>query len=554
MSIKDLKPAQLKRYLEIAAVVMRHGGREWLPGDTRAELGGIEHSDSASGDADLARDLEALGPVFIKLGQLLSTRPDIVPGEYVTQLQRLRSGVEPFPASVAREIFEQQIGVPVSRAFAGFDDEPFAAASLSQVHRARLRDGSDVVVKVQRPDLDKALSRDLDALEALASLAARCSEDARCLDLPGVVRQLRASLLRELDFDNERANLKHFRSFFADYPNIVVPAPVDDFSSARVLTMEYLPGTAITDLSPVVNTELDGAGLAREFFDAYLQQVLVEGIFHADPHPGNVLVTPDRRIGILDFGMVGRFGTLQQRSLTKLLLAIGDCDGGGAARVAEELGYATQTFDRNRFEAAISELVIGNKNRKIEDQSFGLIVMEICRIATSFGLRLPHELTLLGKTLLNLDQFAVALDPEFNPYATIRSNAAKIIQGRIDNESLPSRLYASFADTRELAEKLPRKLSKILDTVAQNRISLTIEMAEIRRLTDTLRSLANRISVGIILASLIIGAALLMRVETEFTLFGYPGLAIVLFLAAAAGGLWFALSVIIGDSRSTRSH
>lgn len=552
MSIADLKPAQLKRYFEIARVVARHGGREWLPGDTRNQLGEPGRQEKADPEADLARDLEALGPVFVKLGQLLSTRPDIVPAAYLEQLQRLCSGAAPFPAGIARSTFEDQLGVSTSKAFASFDDEPFAAASLSQVHRARLHDGLDVVVKIQRPDLDEAIARDLDALAALARFAGQCSEEARCLDLPGVVQQLRESLLQELDFDNERANLEHFREFFADYPNIVVPAPIDDYSSTRVLTMEYVPGTPVTDLSGVVMTEFDGAALAREFFDAYLQQVLVEGFFHADPHPGNLLLTPERRIAVLDFGMVGRFGTSQQRTLTKLLLAIGDCDGERAARVAEELGTATRRFDRGSFEAGIADLVVRNNRGNERRADFGLIVMDICRVATACGLRLPRELTLLGKTLLNLDQFAVALNPDFDPYETIRDNAAKIIRGRIDSESLPGRLYATMADTRDLAEKLPRKLGKILDTIAENRVSLTVELAEIRRLTDTIRTLANRISVGIILAALIVGAALLMRIDTEFTLFGYPGLAIVLFLAAAAGALWFAVSVIVDDARSSR--
>lgn len=553
MSIRDLKPALLKRYLEIARLVVRHGGTDWLPEATHLALR-EQSNDASAADADLAADLEAMGPAFIKLGQLLSTRPDIVPPRYMSALRELRDNVGPFPGEEAQAIFEEEIGVSTRTAFATFDDSPFAAASLSQVHRATLRDGTEVAVKIQRPNLDEGVSRDLDALDALARAVGQFSAEARCLDLPGIVGELRKTLLLELDFNNERANLMRFREVFERYPDIVAPAPVADFSSRRVLTMEYMSGTSITDLSPLIRTEIDGIALADQFFDAYLHQVLVEGLFHADPHPGNLLLTPERKIAVLDFGMVGRFGNRQQRDLTKLLLAIGDADGTRAAAVAEELGAKTDLFDRARFETGIAEVVMQNRNAKIGDLNFGVVVMNICRIATGCGLRLPHELTLLGKTLLNLDEVGKALDPEFDPYRTIRNSASKIIEGRMSNESLPSQVYSAIADTRELTEKLPRQLSTILDNVAGNQVSLTIELAEIGTLTGTIRKLANRITVGIVLAALIVGAALLMRVNTEFTLFGYPGLAILLFLAAAAGGALFAVAVLVDDSRSPDSH
>ncbi|MBT8143654.1 MAG: AarF/ABC1/UbiB kinase family protein [Gammaproteobacteria bacterium] len=540
----SLRPRILKRYLSIVGLLLKHGGDEWLNPDARTEL--MTHGTPQEDDNDdsLADDLEARGPTFVKLGQLLSTRPDIVPPQHLEELKRLRNDVEPFDSATARRIVADELGADVDKLYAEFGDKPFAAASLSQVHRARLHDGREVAVKIQRPGIREVMTDDLDALDEIAALLERHYEAARCIELVEVVGHLRRTLMLELDFNNERANLQRFAELLDDYPKLVLPAPVPDLCGSRVLTMDYIDGTSIADLHGVVHTELDGATLADQFFDAYLHQVLVAGSFHADPHPGNLLLTPDRRIAVLDLGMVGRFPANDQRELLKLLLAIAEVEGGRAAQVAIGLGQPTERFDADRFEQLISELVMRHADSRLDQLNVGGILMQICRIATECGLRLPPELALLGKTLLNLDEVGSCLDPEFDPHEAIRRKAADLMQERLQGESLPGQIYTALLETRELVEKLPRQATTILDRVANNELRFRVDAIDQPALLESVRSIANRITAGLVLAALIIGAALLMRIETEFTLFGYPGLAIVLFLLAAGGGFWLAGSIL----------
>lgn len=546
------EPRILKRYVEIAGLLLRHGGKDWLNPDARSELAGHGASADQQAGSDLADDLERMGPTFVKIGQLLSTRPDLVPPRHIESLKRLRNNVEPFDRETAARIIREELGVRPSKAFAEFEAEPFAAASLSQVHRARLRDGRQVAIKVQRPDIRQCMVDDLDALQAIAEFLERHSEQARCMELAGVVEQFRRTLMLELDFNTERANLHQFAEILRDYPRLVLPEPIDDFCSARVLTMTFIEGTSLTDLSPVVRTEIDGPEIARQFFDAYLEQVLVVGSFHADPHSGNLLLTPDRRLAILDLGMVGRFPANEQRELLKLLLSIAEAHGSRASAIAVDLGKPTPNFEPERFEQLISELVARHANSHLSDLNVGGILMQICRIATECGLRLPPELALLGKTLLNLDEVGRTLDPHFDPHAAIRENAAEIMRERSESESLPGQIYTALLETREFAEKLPRQLTRILDHAAANELSFRVDAFDQVALIRSIRKIANRITAGLVLAALIIGAALLMRVETEFTLFGYPGIAMVLFLTAAAGGFWLALDVLLDKEPSSR--
>lgn len=542
------EPRILKRYVEIARLLMRHGGSDWLSPDARSELegqGALSDPDQGDADSDLAADLERMGPTFVKIGQLLSTRPDLVPPRHIASLKRLRNKVEPFDAETAAGIFREELGVRPSKAFAEFASEPFAAASLSQVHRATLRDGREVAVKIQRPEIRERMIDDLDALQAIAEFLEKHSEAARCMELAGVVDQFRRTLMSELDFNSERANLHQFARIFADYPRLTLPEAIDDFCSTRVLTMTYIEGSSLSDLNPVVRTEIDGPAIAQEFFKAYLEQVLVFGAFHADPHPGNLLLTRDRRLAILDLGMVGRFPATEQRELLKLLLAIAEADGSRVSAIAVDLGTPTPNFDAEPFERAITDLVTRHADARLSDLNIGGILIQICRIATESGLRLPPELALLGKTLLNLDEVGSTLDPDFDPHAAIRENAAEIMRERTESESLPGQMYTALLETREFAEKLPRQLTRILDRVAENELSFRVDAFDQVAMITSIRKIANRITAGLVLAAMIIGAALMMRVETEFTLFGYPGIAMVLFLAAAAGGFWLAFNVLL---------
>jgi len=546
----SLKPQHLKRYKDVAVLLMKYGRSDLVKA---AGLDPILDEESPAATAtdpaasELANDLERMGPTFIKLGQLLSTRPDILPLPYLQALTRLQDRVEPFSFAEVEGIVASELGVRLSKAFSEFDAKPLAAASLGQVHRAAMRDGRSVAVKVQRPDIRERVMEDLDALEEIAEFLDAHTEMGRRYGFVQILDEFRRSLLRELDYRQEAQNLTLLRRNLSEFSAIVVPAAIEDYTTSRVLTMEYVSGTKITTLSPVAMLEVKGAELAEQLFRAYLKQILVDGFFHADPHPGNVLVTDAGQIALLDLGMVGRIAPRLQEPLLQLLLAISEGHSDDVVRFALKVGEVRPDFDEPEFSRRVADLVGRHQDAELRNMQVGKAVLEIGRISGDVGLRLPSELTMLGKTLLNLDQIAEALDPTFNPNASIRKNAAEIMRGRLLKSASPGNMFGGILELKEFMERLPGRVNKILDTVANNQLEVKVDAIDEARLMAGFQKVANRITLGLVLAALIIGAAMLMRVETSFRILGYPGLAIIFFLVAAGGGIALMLSILLKD-------
>ena len=546
----SLKPQHLKRYKDVAVLLMKYGRSDLVKAaglDPTLDDESPAASATDPAASELANDLERMGPTFIKLGQLLSTRPDILPLPYLHALTRLQDRVEPFPFAEVEGIVISELGVRLSKAFSEFEAKPLAAASLGQVHRAAMRDGRPVAVKVQRPDIRERVMEDLDALEEIAEFLDHHTEMGRRYGFVQILDEFRRSLLRELDYRQEAQNLTLLRRNLSEFSAIVVPAAIEDYTTSRVLTMEYVSGTKITTLSPVAMLELNGAALAEQLFRAYLKQILVDGFFHADPHPGNVLVTDAGQIALLDLGMVGRIAPRLQEPLLQLLLAISEGHSDDAVRFALKVGEVRPDFDEPEFSRRVADLVGRHQDAELRNMQVGKAVLEIGRISGDVGLRLPSELTMLGKTLLNLDQIAEALDPTFNPNASIRKNAAEIMRGRLLKSASPGNMFGGILELKEFMERLPRRVNKILDTVANNQLEVKIDAIDEARLMAGFQKVANRITLGLLLAALIIGAAMLMQVETSFRILGYPGLAIIFFLLAAGGGIALMLSILLKD-------
>jgi ubiquinone biosynthesis protein len=541
---------RIGRYKDIAWFVAKYGRAEFV---TKALNGEDTPTADPTAAEAFARDLESLGPTFVKLGQILSTRADLLPPAYLDALARLQDQVEPFPYEDVERTIREELGVRVSHAFVEFDKLPIAAASLGQVHRAVLRGGREVAVKVQRPGIREQIEKDLSAFHEIAAVIDRIGA-ARNMDAARVVDEFKRTLMSELDYREEARNLVTIAHQLRDFENIVVPLPVDDFTTARVLTMDYVAGTKITAVSRVEWTEVDGAALAEDLFRAYLQQILIDGVFHADPHPGNVLLTPDRRIALIDLGMVGRISSTLQEQLFKLILAIGEGRGDDAAEVLISLGERHEDFNESDMRRAIADLVGRFHRVTMREMNVGRVMLEMSRSSSEHGMKMPAELALLGKTLLHLDEVGRVLDPHFDVNASLRRNASSVMRRRMLKSATPANVFSAAMDVREFAERLPGRVNRILDALAANDLRFKVEVIDQGSIIDGLQKVANRIALGLVLAALIVGAAMLMRVPTSLTIFGYPWIAMLLFLAAAAGGFWMAWTILAGDVRKTRAR
>jgi ubiquinone biosynthesis protein len=549
----SLKPEHLRRYRDMAVLLLKYGRSDMVfnAGLGMDEPDPVEPEDGEAAD-DLADDLEALGPTFVKVGQLLSTRADLLPPETLRSLSRLQDDVTPFPFEDVDRIVTEELGIRISKAFSRFDPEPIAAASLGQVHRAALRDGREVAVKVQRPGIREQVLKEMETLCEVADFLDKHTETGRRIALKRMVDELKHSLLLELDYRLEAQNMVAIGRNLEKFPRIVVPQPVQGYSTARVLTMDYISGQKITAVSPLVLAEANSRELAEELFRAYLHQVILDGLFHADPHPGNVLLTDDKRIALLDLGMVSRLSTDRQEEILQFLLAVADGRTEQAADLALQMGERLEGFDETAFRQRVIDVLVRSRDARIGDMPVGRLMLAVAHSAVGAGVRLPNELTLLGKTLLNLDEVGRTLAPDFDVEASIRRNAEELMMERMRRSITPSAGFAALLDAKNFAERLPGRISRILDSLANQELKVKVELIDEGAVLEGLQKVANRITLGLILAAMIIGAAMLMRVETSFRIMGYPGLAMLFFMAAAFGASWMAFGILRGDQHHTR--
>ena len=543
----------LKRYREIGRLLWKYGRSSLVK--KRNEADGFTPEDLAGTVAgpdpeELVRDLEAMGPTYVKFGQVLAGRPDLLPESYLQALARLQDSVKPFSEAEAMEIVERELGVRISKGFARFDPTPLAAASLGQVHYAELRDGRRVVVKVQRPGVREQIWKDFEALGSLAAALDAHTPAGRRHRFGEVVEEFRAALARELNYELEAQNLVVLGRNLADFPHLVVPQPVPDYCTRSVLTMDYVDGDRLTALSPVVRQDLERGVLIEELFRAYLKQVLVDGLFHADPHPGNILVTRDNRVALIDLGMAGHNTPSMQEHLLKLLLAVSEGNGDEAVEVVIRISEKMEDFDLPEFRRQVGRLVAAKRDQGIEQMNVGRSLFEVSNRARVTGLLVPSELTLLGKTLLQLDEIGRILDPSFNPTAAIRRNAAELMSRRVRKDLTRGNFFSTVLETKDFVQALPARVNRILDAVSNSELEVKVKAVDAKAVLDGMQKIANRIAAGLMLAALIIGASLLMRVQTRFQLFGYPGLAILCFLAAAGGAFWLLVTILVHDHKS----
>jgi ubiquinone biosynthesis protein len=545
----------LNRYRQIALLLWKYGRSDLV---TQMNVDdGINPEEakrvaSGASPAQLADDLEALGPTFVKLGQVLSSRPDLLPEQYLKALARLQDKVKPFAYAQVEEIVARELGVRISKAFSRFDTVPIAAASLGQVHAAALRDGREVVVKVQRPDIAGQIAGDFELLAQIAEFVDEHTDLGRRYRFAELVEEFRISIRQELDYEREAQNLIAVGRNLAEFPLIEVPQPVPDYSTRCVLTMDYVQGRKITSLGPLATLEMNGGPLAEQLFRAYLKQVLVDGLFHADPHPGNVFLTGEGRVALLDLGMTGRTTPGMQEHLLKLLLAVSDGRGEEAAAVVIGMSRTTEEYDPEGFNTRMTQIVVQRQDRAKLEPNVGRTLLDVSRAAAEHGIRVPSQLTLLGKTLLQLDEIGRILDPKFQPNASVHRSAGELMTRRMRKISSREGIFTSLLEMKDFLTGLPSRLNRIMDALGDSELEVKVRALDAEMVVEGLQKVANRIATGLVLAALIIGAALLMRVDTSFRIFDYPGLAMLCFLAAAAGGFYLVVSIFVQDQKSAR--
>jgi predicted unusual protein kinase regulating ubiquinone biosynthesis (AarF/ABC1/UbiB family) len=421
------------------------------------------------------------------------------------------------------------------------------------VHYAELRDGRPVVVKVQRPGIREQIADDFEVLAEIAEFVDAHTEMGRNVHFLRILEEFRISIHRELNYELEASNLIALGKNLSEFELIEVPQPILDYSTKTVLTIEYVRGRKITALGPLARLDIDGEPLLEELFKAYLKQVLVDGLFHADPHPGNVFLTEDGRVALLDLGMVGHTTKEMQEHLLKLLLETSEGNGEAVANLVIGFSETSEDFEEVEFRHKISQLMAAQQGQMLQHINVGKSLLEVSKHATDTGLTVPGELTLLGKTLLQLDEIGKLLDPEFDPNAAIRRNVGELISRRMGKDSSPARMFGSLLEVKDFVTALPNRLNKVMDTISNHELEVKVKATDAALVMEGFQKVANRIATGLVLAALIVGASLLMQVKTTFTVWGYPGLAMMCFLAAAAGGLWLVLSIVVQDQKKKRT-
>src|SRR5690348_9316702 len=501
-----------ERYFEIFAILrkyeLHHVAAQFMSHQHEEEddfsLDGHdeEKQDHAAG---LASALEELGPCFIKLGQLLSTRPDVMPANYIEALSRLQNTVTPVPGDKVTAIIESELGAPLSELFESFDREPLAAASMAQVHRAMLRDGSEVAVKVQRPGVRQRIEIDIEILHEVARFATRFTSFGKRYGFLQIVRELERSLSQELDFRQEAENTRLISKQIAEFKLLTTPTVYSDYTTRRVLTLSFVHGRQLAQVSREELDALDSRAIAKELLAAYLKQMVIEGVFHCDPHPGNIFLADGGRLALMDFGMVGRFDADQKDKIILLLLAFSERLGERVADTYLEMIEIPEDVDRRSFTQDVSGLVSRYHDMSGGRMAIGTALLDLTRLAQAHNTPVPTAMTLLGKAMLNLDGTIRVLSPALDPVQLIRDYMITVMEKRVVGQLSPGRVFAWVLDMKHLFEKAPRRTEIIMDKLANDQITVRLEVAHFDQAVKSINKAANCLSLSIIAASLIIG-------------------------------------------------
>ncbi len=541
----------LRRYREVAEVLVRHGLGVLLGTADLAHLvprrmrGRLQEGPVVP--VHLRRALEELGATFIKLGQVLSLRADLLPGEFVHELARLQDQVPPGPFAESRRIIESELGAPLDRLFAFVEPKPLAAASLSQVYAALLPSGQPVVLKVLRPGVEQQVATDLEILEQMARLLRERLAGLQ-VDPVALVQEFARVMRRELDLRAEARHIQRFRRNFRGDRRIHIPRVYEHLTTARVLTMERLRGVKVTDLAALDRLGVDRRRLARTGARLFLKMVMEDRFFHGDPHPGNLLVEPDGRLAVLDYGMVGTLAAETAEHLISTFVAVVRRDPRAAVRGMERMGIVPPGCDRESLRRDLGEIIEQHYGRPLAELTLRELVDDALGVVRRHRLVLPSELLVLARALVLLDGLGRQLDPAFNPLEVAMPYARRLLASRLHPRATLQRLRSQWVDAWEMARALPARADRLLGELESGRLAVGFRLVEAERQIRRLERSANRVALALLAAGLSVTGALLWLAPVQPRV---PGWAAMAFLASGSGVILTVL-LIWGIWRSGR--
>ncbi|BDV43888.1 ubiquinone biosynthesis protein UbiB [Geotalea uraniireducens] len=488
--------------------------------------------------------LEELGPTFVKLGQILSTRPDVIPRTFIHEFAKLQDRVPSFPFEGVREQVLAELERDAEECFSFIDPEPLAAASIAQVHRARLLSGDEVVIKVRRPGVVELVETDIDAMMGLAILADRHLPGSDIYDPVGLVKEFARTIRREMDFSREGHTIEKFAENFAGDPTLYFPKVYWDYTARGVLTLEYIDGIKVSDLPALEAAGLDRQLIARRGADAFLQMVLNHGFFHGDPHPGNVLILPDNIICLLDYGMVGRLDNQLKGYLTDILLAIVQRDVDEVISLLLYSGEIADTLDTRALRRDLSSFIDSYYELPLQEIEVGRMLLEFLEIITTYHIKFQPDLMLLAKALVAIEGMGRELDPSFDMVEHLRPFMQKALRDRFSPRQLFRDMGGNVMSYITLARNLPRDLKEFINRVNRNKFKIDLEHRGLdRALRDFDRSI-NRLSSSLIVAALIVGSSIVMQTDKGPKLLDFPVFAFLGYTIAGLIGFWWVIAII----------
>lgn len=523
-----------RRVGEILGVLAKYGLADWVKGwdyawiqDRIQSIDGQHIPDLKLGERVRLAFTE-LGTTFIKLGQVLGTRPDLVGPDVAQELSQLQTSTPSDPFDTVRSTIEAEFGRPLDQLFEEFDEKPLASASIAQVHRARLHSGEEVVVKIRHAGIEATIQPDLEILAALAELAVKHAPQVKPYQPVAVVRQFRRALLRELDFTSERRHLEDFARNFRDDDTVHFPQAYPALSGCRVLTMERLQGFPCTDATGLAASGEDLTGFARRGAEMYLQMIFRDGFYHADPHPGNLMLLADGVVGVLDCGMTGRLDEELAEGIEEMLMAAVEGNAGGLAETVLRIGCAPAETPRDRLRSDLADFVADYAGQPIQELNLSGALNSVLEIIRRYNITLPPSLSLLLRTLVELEGTAQRLNPDFSLAEVIRPFYVQMIRRRLSPRRLFGRLHRAWRDWERLAEALPRGLSDVLNRVRDGTFHVHLDHRH-------LDPVINRLVVGVMTAALFLGSSLLWSMKAPpvawgVSVFGAVGYVIAVYL------------------------